>query len=155
MAFMTSKGSFEPMVMFFELTNSLAIFQMMMNEILWDLINTREVASFIDDIIVGMKKKKEHNKMAKETVKRLVENNLYAKLEKCKWKVRKVGFLGLVIGPEGIKIKEKKVKRLLEWPTPKKVKDIQNFLGLASYYQQFIKYFVTIARLLHNLLKKD
>ena len=47
------------------------------------------------------------------------------------------------------------MKRLLEWPTPKKVKDIQNFLGLASYYQQFIKYFVTIARLLHNLLKKD
>ena len=56
------------------------------------------------------------------------------KLEKCKWKVREVGFLGVVIRPEGIKIEEEKVKEVLEWPTPKCVKDIQKFLGLANYY---------------------
>jgi len=55
------------------------------------------------------------------------------KLEKCKWKVREVGFLGVVIRPEGIKMKEK-VKGVLEWPIPKCVKDIQKFLGLANYY---------------------
>ena len=51
---MTLEESFEPIVMFFGLTNSLAMFYIMMNEILWDLINTREVASFIDDVIVDI-----------------------------------------------------------------------------------------------------
>ena len=69
-----------------------------------------------------------------EIVKRLVENNLYVKLEKCKWKVKEVGFLGVVIEPEGIKMEKKKVKDVLDWPTPKEVKGIQKFLGLATYY---------------------
>jgi len=39
-----------------------------------------------------------------------------------------------VIGPEGIKMEEEKVKDILDWPTPKYIKDIQKFLGLANYY---------------------
>jgi len=69
--------------MFFGLTNSLATFQTMMNEILWNLINIREVASFIDDIIVEIEKK-EHDEVVEEVVKQLAENNLYIKSEKCK-----------------------------------------------------------------------
>jgi len=68
-------------------------------------------------------------------VKRLAENNLYIKLEKCKWKVRKVRFLGVVIRPKRIKIEEEKINKVLDWPTPKRVKDIQKFLRLANYYQ--------------------
>jgi len=49
--------------------------------------------------------------------------------------VRKVGFLEVVIGEDGIKIVKVKVKTILEWPTPKSVKDIQKFLGLANYYR--------------------
>ena len=56
----------------------------MMNEILWNLINTGEMASFIDDIIVGTKEKKEHDEVVEEVVKRLAENNLYVKPEKYK-----------------------------------------------------------------------
>ena len=55
-----------------------------MNEILWDFINTGEVASFIDDVIVGTEEEKGHDKILKEVVKRLAENDLYVKLEKCK-----------------------------------------------------------------------
>ena len=66
---------------------------------------------------------------------RLEENNLYVKSEKCKWKVRKVGFLRVIIGPEGIKMEGEKVKRVLEWLTLKCVKDMQKFLGLANYYR--------------------
>ena len=58
-------------------------------------------------------------------------------------------FLGVVIGPEGIKMEEEKVKGVLDWPTLKGVKDVQKFLGLANYYYQFIKNFTGIARLLH------
>ncbi len=65
--------------------------QMIMNEILWDLINTEKVVSFIDNIIVGTEEKEEYNEV-EEIVKRLVENDLYVKPEKYKWKVREVGF---------------------------------------------------------------
>jgi len=85
----------------------------------------------------------------------LAENDLYIKLEKYKWKVRKVGLLGVVIGLEEIKMEEEKVKEVLDWLIPKKVKDIQKFLGLANYYQWFIKDFVSIARSLHDMVKKD
>ena len=70
--------------MFFGLTNSLAIFQTIMNEILRDLINTGEVVSFIDNIIVETKKEEGYDKVVEEVVKRLVENNLYMKPEKYK-----------------------------------------------------------------------
>jgi len=80
---MTLEESFEPIVMFFRLTNSLAIFYIMMNEILWDLINTREVASFIDDVIVEIKEEEGHDEVVEEVVKKLVENDLYVKPEKC------------------------------------------------------------------------
>ena len=68
--------------------------------------------------------------------------------------MKEVGFLGVVIGPEGIRIEEEKVKGVLDWLTPTCIKDIQEFLGLANYYCQFIKDFVSIARLLHDLVKK-
>jgi len=85
----------------------------------------------------------------------LEENDLYVKLEKCKWKVREVGFLGVVIGLEGIKMEEEKVKGVLDWPTLKYIKDVQKFLGLANYYHQFIERFASVARPLHDTVKKD
>jgi len=123
-AFITLEGLFEPTVMFFGLTNFPATFQTMINEILQNLINTREVVIFIDDIIVGTKEEEGHDEIVEEVVKRLVENNLYIKPEKCKWKVREIRFLGVVIKLEEIKIKEEKIKRVLDWPASKGVKDI-------------------------------
>jgi len=133
-AFTTLEGSFEPMVMFFRLMNSPATFQAMMNELLRDLINTGKVAVFIDDVIVGTETEEGHDELVAEVIRRLEENDLYVKLEKCKWKVREVGFLGVVIGPDRIKMEEEKVKGVLEWLTPKCVKEVQKFLGLANYY---------------------
>ena len=82
--FITPEGSFEPRVMFFGLTNSLATFQIMMNELLRDLINTGKVMAFINNVIVGTEGEEEHDKLVKKVIKRLEENNLYMKLEKCK-----------------------------------------------------------------------
>ena len=132
--FTTFKELFEPTVIFFRLTNSPATFQTMMNELLRDLINTGKVVAFIDNVIVGMKDEEGHNELVAEIVKRLEENDLYVKLEKCKWKVREVGFLGVVIELEGIKIKEEKVKDVLDWPILKCIKNVQKFLGLVNYY---------------------
>ena len=132
--FTTLKKSFEPTVIFFRLTNSPATFQTMMNELLRDLINTGKVVAFIDNMIIGMKDEEGYDELVAEIVKRLEENDLYVKLEKCKWKVREVGFLGVVIGLEGIKIEEEKVKGVLDWPILKCIKDVQKFLGLVNYY---------------------
>ena len=75
-------------------------------------------------MIIGTETKEEHDEIVVEVIRRLEENNLYVKPEKCKWKIREVGFLGVVIGPEGIKMEEEKIKGVMEWPTPKCVKDI-------------------------------
>jgi len=82
--FTTPKGSFEPMVMFFGLTNSLATFQAMMNELLRDLINIGKVAAFINDVIIGTEMEDGHDEIVAEVVRRLEENDLYIKPEKCK-----------------------------------------------------------------------
>ena len=82
--FTTLERLFKLKVIFFGLTNLLVIFQTIMNKILWDLINTRKVASFIDDVIVGIETEKGHNEIVKEVVNRLAENDLYIKLEKYK-----------------------------------------------------------------------
>ena len=100
------------------------------------------MAAFIDDVIIRIESEEGHDELVVEVIKRLEKNNLYMKLEKCKQKVREVGFLEVVIGADGIKIEEEKVKGVLEWLTPKCVKDVQKFLGLVNYYCQFIESFV-------------
>ncbi len=129
---------FKPTVMFFRLTNLLAMFQAIMNKLLKDLINTGRVVAFIDNVIVRTETEEGHHEIVVEVIRKLEENNLYVKLEKCKWNVRKVGFLGVVIGPDRIKMEKEKVKGVLEWLTPKCVKDVQKFLELANYYCRFI-----------------
>ena len=82
--FTTPEGSFEPTVMFFGLTNSPAMFQAMMNELLRDIINTGKVVAFIDDMIIGTEMEEGHEELVAEVIKRLEENDLYVKPEKCK-----------------------------------------------------------------------
>ena len=134
MVFTTPEEFFECMVMFFGLMNFLAIFQAMMNKLLRDLINTGKVVALIDNMIIGTKTKEKHDELVAKVIKRLEENDLYMKPEKYRWKVRKIGFLGVVIEPERIKMEKEKVKGVLEWLTSKCIKDIQKFLGLANYY---------------------
>jgi len=113
--FTTHIGSFELTVMFFGMTNLPATFQAMMNEILRDLINEGKVAAFVDDVLVETETEKGHDEIVEEILKRLEENNLYIKPEKCVWKARKIGFLGVVIGPNGIEMEAEKVDRVLSW----------------------------------------
>ena len=134
-------GSFKPTVIFFGMTNLPATFQAMMNEILRDLINKGKVARFVDDVLVETETEKGHDEIVEEILRRLEENDLYVKLEKCIWKVWKIGFLGVVIGPNRIKMEEKKIDGVLSWPELKNVKDVRKFLGLTNYYRRFIKDF--------------
>ena len=146
---------FELTVMFFGMTNLLAIFQAMMNKILRDLINEGKVAAFIDDVLVGTETEEGHDKIVEEILRRLEENDLYVKPEKYVWKARKIEFLGMIIEPNRIEIEKEKVDRVLSWPEPKNVKDVRKFLGLANYYRRFIKNFAQVARPMNVLTRKN
>ena len=150
-AFTMHIGSFEPTVMFFGITNLPAMFQVMMNEILRNLINKGKVAAFVDDVLVGTETEEGHDKIVEEILRRLEENDLYVKPEKCVWKVKKIGFLGVVIGPNGIEMEKEKVDGILSWPRPKTVRDVRKFLGLTNYYRRFIKDFARVARPMNML----
>jgi len=154
-AFTTYIGSFEPTVMFFGMTNSPATFQAIINEILRDLINEGKVAAFVNDVLVGTETEEGHDEIVKKILRRLEENDLYVKPEKYVWKARKIGFLGVVIGPNGIEMEEGKVEGVLGWPVPKTMKDVRKFLGLANYYRRFIKDFTRVARPMNMLTRKD
>ena len=155
MAFTMHIGAYEPTVMYFGLTNSPATFQTMMNDLFRDLINQRDTATFIDDILVATDTEERHDKLVDKVLKRLEENDLFVKLEKCKWKVREVEFLGVVIGPKGVEMQKEKVEGVLNWPALRNVKKVQKFLGLANYYRRFIKDFARIAAPLHVLVRKE
>ena len=86
-AFTIYVGSYEPVIMFFGMTNSPATFQGMMNEILRDMINKEKVAAFVDNVLIGTKTEKGHDELVEEVLKQLEENDLYVKPEKCTWKV--------------------------------------------------------------------
>jgi len=106
-------GAYELTVMYFGLTNSLATFQMIINDLFWDLINQGDTATFIDDILIATDTEEGHNELVEEVLRRLEENDLFVKPEKYRWKVRKIEFLGVVIGPKGVEIQREKVEGVL------------------------------------------
>jgi len=112
-AFTIYIGSYELVVMYFGLTNLPATFQTMMNDLFRDMVNQGSMATFINNIIVAMDTKEGHNKIIEEVLRKLEENGLFVKPEKCRWKVREVGFLGVVIKPGGVKIQKEKVDGIL------------------------------------------
>jgi len=83
-AFTTYIGAYEPTVMYFRLTNSLATFQAMMNDLFRDLINQGDTVTFIDDILVATDMEEGYNELVEEVLRRLEENDLFIKPEKCK-----------------------------------------------------------------------
>ena len=127
----------------------------MMNDLFQDLINQEDTVTFIDDILVATDTEEGHDELVGEVLKRLEENDLFVKPEKCKWKVREVEFLGVVIGPKGVEMQKEKVERVLSWPAPRNIKKLQKFLGLANYYRRFIKDFARIATPLHVLVRRE
>jgi len=107
--FSMPEGAFKPIVIFFGLTNSLAMFQIIMNDLLRDMIEKGEVAAFIDDVMIVTETEEGHDEIVEEVLRRMEENGLFVKPEKYMWKVREVEFLGVIIGPDGVRIEKKKV----------------------------------------------
>jgi len=153
-AFRTRYGHYEYLVMPFGLKNAPATFQHFINDVLSDYLDDF-VISYIDDILIYSNNIEEHHEHVKLVLKKLLENNLYVKLEKCEFDVEQTTFLGYVISKNGLEMDENKVKAILEWPIPKNVKEVQSFIGLCNYYRIFIKDFAKIANPIHKLTRKS
>lgn len=154
-AFRTNRGLFEPLVMFFGLTNSPATFQTMMNDLFKDLIDEGCVVIYMDDILVFTESLEEHHRIVKRVLEILAKNKLYLKAEKCSFEQTQVEYLGLIISAGKMEMDPVKIEGVSTWPAPTTLKEVQSFLGFVNFYRRFIKDFSDIAKPLHNLTRKD
>ena len=149
--FQTNQGLFEPIVIFFGLTNSPATFQTMMNHLFQDLINQGKVVIYMDDIMIFTKTIEEHRQIVREVLQILWDNKLYLKHTKCEFEQLETEYLGLVVSQNEVKMDPAKVAGVMEWPIPTKRKELQGFLRFLNFYWRFIKNFASIARPLNAL----
>ena len=131
--FQTRYGSYEWLVMPFGLTNAPATFQHFVNEVFADMLDV-SVLIYLDDILIYSDNKEDHQKQVKEVLRRLRQNGLYAREDKCEFHKTELEFLGFILTPDSLKMSSDKVQVILEWPEPRKVRDIQSFLGFRNFY---------------------
>ena len=149
--FVTNLGMYEPLVMFFRLTNSLVTFQMMMNTLFKDLIYVGKMAIYMDNILVFSKTMEEHIKIVWQVLQILQDNDLYLQPSKCYFHKKKINYLGYVISYRHPEMDPIKVAGITDWPMPTKVKEVQSFLGFCNFYHRFIKDYLKIAKPLFKL----
>ncbi|KAG9227893.1 hypothetical protein CCMSSC00406_0009150 [Pleurotus cornucopiae] len=134
-AFQTPRGAFEPMVMYFGLSNSPSTFQTMMNELFKDLIDEGLVVIYLDDLLIFTNDDvQKHREVVRRALKILEDNDLYVKPEKCAFEVNEVEFLGVVVKDGEVQMEEAKIEAVKNWPVPKNVQQVQQFLGFSNYY---------------------
>jgi len=110
---------------------------------------------YLDDILIYSNNMSEHHRHVSEVLKCLRKAGLYAKAEKCKFHSESVEYLGYILSPSGLTMSDDKIKIIQDWPEPKKVKDIQSFLGFANFYCRFIFNYSDIVIPLTRLTRKD
>ena len=151
-AFRTDRGHFEFLVMPFGLTNAPAIFQRLMNKVFAGNLN-KFIAVYLDDILIFSCNLDEHWEHVRWALDQLQKAKLYGRLHKCEFLKDQVDYLGFEVSPRGIQASSDKVKAIIEWPRPKSVHDVCSFLGLSSYYRQFVRGFSQMACLLIALMR--
>jgi hypothetical protein len=153
-AFVTNRGLFEPLVMFFGLTHSPATFQTMMNDIFQDLISQDKIIVYMDDIMIFSRTLEAHRHIVREVLRTLRKHDLYLKPERCEFERSEVEYLGLIVGVGKVAMDPVKVQGITEWPELETKNDLQQFLGFINFYQRFIRNFADIAKPLHALTGK-
>ena len=150
--FCTNRGLFEPLVMFFGMTNSPATFQTM---IFRTLIAEGIMVVYLDDILIFTETEEEHEQAVQRVLRVLAEHKLFLRLEKCEFHRKRIEYLGLVISENKVEMDPLKVAGVHDWPTPENRTDMQAFIGFVNFYYRFIWDFSTIARPLFDLTRSD
>ncbi|ESK84291.1 hypothetical protein Moror_3752 [Moniliophthora roreri MCA 2997] len=150
-AFKTNRGLFEPTVMFFGLMNSPTTFQAFMDDILQDFMAEGWCLVYMDDILIYSTMEDEHRERTLQLMQRLKEQDLYLKPHKCKFDIREIDFLGLIVWPGQISMDPTKLSGISDWPAPTTVTGVQSF---TNFYRKFIGNYSVIAKPLYDLTKK-
>jgi hypothetical protein len=153
-AFRSRYGHYEYLVMPFGLTNAPATCQALINNVLREHLDIFVIA-YLDDILIYSENEKEHKEHVHKVLTLLQEYALAVDPDKCKWHQEEVEFLGCMVGKNGVRMSEDKIKVVKEWPTPMTVKEIQSFLGFVNFNRQFIQNFSLIAIPLTRLTRKE
>ena len=154
-AFRTNRGLFEPLVMFFGLTNSPATFQTMMDDIFDGLISEGVIVVYLDDILIFTDTLEEHRRVTRRVMELLEGNKLYLNPEKCEFEKTTIEYLGVIISHNSVAMDPVKVAGVREWPAPTNKKEVQSFLGFTNFYRRFIQNFSEHARPLFDLTRND
>jgi hypothetical protein len=123
-AFRTDRGLFEPLVMYFGLTNSPATFQTMMNEIFQDLITEGVVSVYLDDILILTNSLKEHHWITCLVLDRMHKHKLYLWPKKCEFEKVSIEYLGIIISHNKVEMDPVKIAGVADWPTPSNTKEV-------------------------------
>uniref|UniRef100_A0A8C6NPQ6 Gypsy retrotransposon integrase-like protein 1 n=1 Tax=Nothobranchius furzeri TaxID=105023 RepID=A0A8C6NPQ6_NOTFU len=151
-AFITPTGHYEYLVMPFGLCNSPAVFQRFITDVLRDMLG-RWVFVYLDDILIYSRTAEEHTQHVRAVLSRLLEHDLFCKLEKCAFHQESTSFLGFIISSQGLRMDPQKVQAVAQWPLPKTLKQLQSFLGFCNFYRRFIRNFSALASPLTSLTK--
>ncbi|UYV68438.1 hypothetical protein LAZ67_5004313, partial [Cordylochernes scorpioides] len=153
-AFTTAHGLYEFNVMPFGLCNAPATFERNMENMLGNL-RWQICLCYLDDVIIYSSDFPTHLKRLEAVFRCFRESNLRLNDKKCRFAFEELEILGYITSKHGIKPAEHNIKAVRNFPRPKKVKEVQSFLGMCSYYRKFIKDFSKIADPLTNLIKKS
>jgi hypothetical protein len=153
-AFRTRYGLFEYNVLPFGLSNGPSSFQRYINEALHEYLDVFCTA-YMDDILIYSSTLTEHRQHVKQVLTRLRAAGLQADIDKSEFEVQEVIYLGLIISTDGIKMDPEKIKAIYSWETPKRLTDVQAFVGFANFYRRFIDHYSDVIRPLTALSKKD
>jgi hypothetical protein len=152
-AFITEYGLYEWTVACFGLRNAPAEFARFMSKVLMEFINDFVVVYF-DDIVIFSKDLEEHWIHVEKVLKKIKEAKINLKAKKCEFAVMETKFLGHVVNGNEIRMQEEKIATIMNWPTPKTLKHIEQFRGMIGYYRYYIKHFTDVLKTLNQKLKE-
>ena len=151
-AFTTRYGQFEYLVMPFGLCNAPSSFQSYINTALQDILD-QFCTAYLDDVLIFSETLEDHHQHVEMVLERLDKAGLFVDIDKCEFDQQEVKYLGMFIGVDGLKMDPAKIKTIMEWPTPRTIKEVLSFLGFANFYRRFIEKFSKLALPLTELTK--
>ncbi|KAH9263490.1 hypothetical protein BASA83_013126 [Batrachochytrium salamandrivorans] len=138
----------------FGLANAPAQFQRMMNSLFREM-NGKYVLVYLDDIVIYSSNMAEHKVHVRNVFKVLSDNRLFCRAEKCHFYQTEIKYLGYIISSSGVSMDPSKIKAVQEWPAPRKVRDLQVFLGFTNFYRALVHDYSNMTCHMTKLFKKD